>query len=62
MRSEVMGSWKKIHHNLYSTPDIIRAIESKNLRWTGHTAQRKATRNSRKLWSENLQGGYHVED
>jgi hypothetical protein len=41
-RNEVMGGWRKLHneklHNLYSSPNIIRMIKSRRLRWTGHEA------------------------
>jgi hypothetical protein len=39
-RDEVMGQWRKLHngelHNLYSSPDIIRHIKSRRMRWAGH--------------------------
>jgi hypothetical protein len=41
-RDEVMGEWRKLHsgeiHNLYLSPDIIRHIKSRRIRWVGHTA------------------------
>jgi hypothetical protein len=41
-RDEVMGDWTKLHngelHNLYSSPDIIRQIKSRRMRWAGHVA------------------------
>jgi hypothetical protein len=41
-RNEVMGEWTKLHngelHNLYSSPDIIRQIKSRRMRWAGHVA------------------------
>jgi hypothetical protein len=41
-RDEVMEEWSKLHseelHNLYSSPDIIRQIKSKRMRWAGHAA------------------------
>jgi hypothetical protein len=34
---EVTGEWRKLHseelHNLYSSPDIIRQIKSRRMRW-----------------------------
>jgi hypothetical protein len=37
-----MGEWRKLHngelHNSYSSPDIIRQIKSKSMRWVGHVA------------------------
>jgi hypothetical protein len=39
-RDEVTGEWRKLHnmelHNLYSSPDIIRQIKSKQMGWAGH--------------------------
>jgi hypothetical protein len=42
-RDEVTGEWRKLHngelHNLYSSPDIIRQIKSRRMRWVGHVAR-----------------------
>jgi hypothetical protein len=42
-RDEVTGEWRKFHsgelHNLYSSPDIIRQIKSRGMRWAGHVAR-----------------------
>ncbi|KAJ4428496.1 hypothetical protein ANN_24533 [Periplaneta americana] len=42
-RDEVTGEWRKLHitemHALYSSPDIIRNIKSRRLRWAGHVAR-----------------------
>jgi hypothetical protein len=42
-RDEVMGERRKVHygelHNLYSSPDIIRQIKSRRMRWAGHVAR-----------------------
>jgi hypothetical protein len=39
---EVTGYWRKLHneelHNLYSSPNIIRMIKSRMVRWAGHWA------------------------
>jgi hypothetical protein len=41
-RNEVTGEWRKLHngelHILYSSPDIIRQIKSRRVRWAGHVA------------------------
>jgi hypothetical protein len=38
-RDEVMGEWRKLHNeellNLYSSPDIIRQVKSRRMRWAG---------------------------
>jgi hypothetical protein len=37
---EVTGEWRKLHseqlHKLYSSPDIIRQIKLRRMRWAGH--------------------------
>jgi hypothetical protein len=42
-RREEDGSWRKVHndelHSLYSSPNIIRVIKSRRLRWNGHVAR-----------------------
>ncbi|KAJ4425576.1 hypothetical protein ANN_27771 [Periplaneta americana] len=46
---EVTGEWRKLHntelHALYSSPDIIRNIKSRRLRWAGHVARMGESRN-----------------
>jgi hypothetical protein len=48
-RDEVTGEWRKLHsgelHNLYSSPDIIRQIKSRRMRWAGHLARMGEGRN-----------------
>jgi hypothetical protein len=42
VRDEVTEVWRKLHseelHNLYSSPDIIMQIKSRQMRWAGHVA------------------------
>jgi hypothetical protein len=42
-RDELTGEWRKLHNeelqNLYSSPDIIRQIKSRRMRWAGHVAR-----------------------
>jgi hypothetical protein len=37
------GSWRKLHndelHSVYSSPNIVRLIKSRRMRWTGHVAR-----------------------
>jgi hypothetical protein len=48
-RGEITGDWRKLHsgelHNLYSSPDIIRQIKSRRMRWAGHVARMGEGRN-----------------
>ncbi|KAJ4443700.1 hypothetical protein ANN_05375 [Periplaneta americana] len=49
-RDEVTGEWRKLHntelHALYTSPDIIRTIKSRRLRWVGHVARMGESRNA----------------
>jgi hypothetical protein len=42
-RDELTGEWKKIRNeklnNLYSSPNIVRVIKSRRVRWAGHVAR-----------------------
>jgi hypothetical protein len=59
-REEVAGGWKRLHneelHNLYTSPDIVRLIMSRGLRWAGmqHASERSEMRT--KFQSEHLRG------
>jgi len=42
-RDEVTGEWRKLHNeelrDLYSLPNIVRAVKSRRMRWAGHVAR-----------------------
>jgi hypothetical protein len=42
-RDEATGEWRRLHNeelnDLYSSPNIIRAIKSRRMRWAGHIAR-----------------------
>jgi hypothetical protein len=42
-KREEDGSWRKLRndklHSLYSSPNIVRMIKSRRMRWTGHVAR-----------------------
>jgi hypothetical protein len=48
-RDEVTGEWSGFDnrelHNLYSSPDIIKQIKSRRMRWAGHVARMGEGRN-----------------
>jgi hypothetical protein len=41
-REEVTGEWRRLHieklYDLYSSPNIIRVIEPRRMKWAGHVA------------------------
>jgi hypothetical protein len=49
-REEVAGDWRTLHneelHNLYTSPNIIRVIKSRSVRWAVHVARMGAMRNA----------------
>ena len=42
-REEVTGDWRRLHNeqlnDLYSSPNIVRVIKSRRMRWAGHVAR-----------------------
>jgi hypothetical protein len=52
-RDEVTGEWRKLPneelHILYSSPNIIRQIKSRRMRWAGHVAHMGENKNVYKV-------------
>ena len=52
------GEWRRLHneelHSLYRSPNIVRVIKSRRLRWTGHVARMEEGRSAFKIL-QNLQ-------
>jgi hypothetical protein len=46
----VRGGWRKLHneelHNMYASPNIIRIIKSRRMRWAEHVARVGKNRNA----------------
>jgi hypothetical protein len=65
-RDKVTGEWRKLHneelHNLYSSPDIIRQIKSRRMRWAGHVAHMGEERKCTRIWWEGPKERDHSED
>ena len=49
----INGEWRRLHneelHSLYCSPNIVRVIKSRRLRWAGHVARREESRSSFKI-------------
>jgi hypothetical protein len=64
-RDDVMEEWRKLHsvelHNLYSSPNIIRQIKLRRMRWVGHVAHMGEERKVYKVLVGKPEGDY-LED
>jgi len=53
-RDEVTGEWRKLHkeelNDLYSSPNIVRLIKSRIMRWAGHVARMGEERRCVGFW------------
>jgi hypothetical protein len=65
-RDEVTGEWRKLHNgellNLYSSPDIVRQIKSRRMRWAGHVARMGEGRNVYRVLVGKPDGKHHLKD
>jgi hypothetical protein len=50
---EIAGCWRGLHneefHNLYSSPNVIRFIKPRRMRWAGHVTRMRKMRNAYKI-------------
>jgi hypothetical protein len=48
-REEMARDWRRLHseelHDFHASPNIIRMIKSRRMRWTGHVAGMEEVRN-----------------
>jgi hypothetical protein len=65
-RDGVTGEWRKLHseelHNLYSSPNIIRHIKSRRMRWAGHVTRMGDERKCAMFWWESSKKRDHSAD
>jgi hypothetical protein len=61
----VIGGWRKLRneelHGLYSSPNIIRTIKSRRMRWAGHVARTGRREIHIKFLLESLKGRDSLE-
>jgi hypothetical protein len=59
-REEVAGGWRRLHneelHNLYPSPNILKVIKSRRMRWTEHVARMVVMINTYKIFIGKFEG------
>ena len=62
---ELSGEWRRLHYKelyaLYSSPNIIRVIKSRRLRWAGHVARMGERRGAYRVLEGKLEGRRPLE-
>ena len=65
-RDETTGEWRKLHNeelnDLYCSPNIVRVIKWRRMRWAGHVARMGRGEACTGFWWGNLRGRDHLED
>jgi len=65
-RDEVTGEWRRLHNeelnDLYPSPNIVRVIKSRRMRWAGHVARVGEERGCTGSWWGNRRERDHWGD
>jgi hypothetical protein len=58
-RDEIVGGFRELHHegshNVYSSPDIIRMMKSRKIRWAGYIVRMEEKENVCRILVGNLE-------
>ena len=64
-KDEITEQWRKLHnaelHALYSSPNTIRSLKSRRLRWAGHVARMEQSRNAYRVLVRKPEGKRPLE-
>jgi hypothetical protein len=62
----VAGEWRKLrseeHNYLYSSPNIVRVIKSRRMKWAGHVGRMWRGEACTWFWRGTRKERYHLED
>jgi hypothetical protein len=65
-RDEATGEWRRLHNeelnDLYLSPNIIRIIKSRRMRWAGHVARMGEKRGAYRILVGDPREGHHLGD
>jgi hypothetical protein len=65
-RDKAIGEWRRLHNeelnDWYSSPNIIRVIKSRRMRWAGHVARMGEKRGAYRILVGDLREGDHLGD
>ena len=65
-RKDVTGEWRRLHNeelnDWYTSPNIVRVIKSRRIRWAGHVALIGEERGCVGSWWGNRREGNHWRD
>ena len=66
-RHDITEEWRRLHNDelcdLYSSPNTIRVIKSKTMRWSGHVTRMQERKGAYRVLVEKPEGGKkHLED
>ena len=65
-RDGITGEWRKLHNeelnDLYCSPNIVRVIKSRRMRWAGHVASMEKGRGVHKVLVGKHEGKSHWGD